>query len=67
MRLEGHEAVVAVQKEGHHIDANPPETVFDLFVQGPSHQMSGSLGIGFGLVMQLLELHKGSVTALRRR
>jgi signal transduction histidine kinase/CheY-like chemotaxis protein len=63
MRREGNDAVVVVQDEGHGIDADSLETVFDLFAQGPSHQMSGSLGIGLALVKQLVELHKGSVTA----
>jgi CheY-like chemotaxis protein len=57
------EAVVVVEDEGQGIDAASIETVFDIFSQGPSHQMSGSLGIGLALVKQLVELHQGSITA----
>jgi signal transduction histidine kinase/ActR/RegA family two-component response regulator len=63
MRREGNEAVVDVEDEGQGIDATSLETVFDLFAQGPSHQMSGSLGIGLALVKQLVELHQGTITA----
>lgn len=63
LHREGSDAVVVVRDEGHGIDAQSLETVFDLFAQGPSHQMSGSLGIGLALVRQLVELHNGSVQA----
>ena len=63
MHREDAEAVVVVEDEGQGIDAASLETVFDLFAQGPSHQMSGSLGIGLALVKQLVELHQGRITA----
>ncbi|MGI4778028.1 MAG: hybrid sensor histidine kinase/response regulator [Janthinobacterium lividum] len=61
MHREGNDAVVVVADEGQGIDAKSLETVFDLFAQGPSHQMSGSLGIGLALIRQLVNLHNGSV------
>lgn len=63
MYREGQQAVVVVRDEGQGIDAASLETVFDLYAQGPSHQMSGSLGIGLALVKQLVELHRGTITA----
>ena len=63
MRREADEAVVLVEDEGQGIDAASLDTVFDLFAQGPSHQMSGSLGIGLALARQLVELHRGSISA----
>lgn len=63
MHREEDEAVVVVEDEGQGIDAVSLPTVFDLYAQGPSHQMSGSLGIGLALVKQLVELHHGSIAA----
>jgi PAS domain S-box-containing protein len=63
MRHQESEAVVVVHDEGHGIDTESLDTVFDLFAQGPSHQMSGGLGIGLALVKQLVDLHGGSVAA----
>lgn len=60
---ENDDAVVVVEDQGQGIEAPMLETVFDLFAQGPSHPMSGGLGIGLALVRQLVELHGGSVTA----
>ena len=63
MHREDDEAVVVVRDQGQGIDAVSLETVFDLFAQGPSHQMSGGLGIGLALVKQMVELHKGTISA----
>jgi PAS domain S-box-containing protein len=61
LRREADQAVVVVKDEGQGIDAASLDTVFDLFAQGPAHQMSGGLGIGLALVRQLVQLHGGSV------
>ena len=63
LRQEDGDAVVVVEDQGQGIEAPILETVFDLFAQGPSHPMSGGLGIGLALVKQLIELHGGQVTA----
>lgn len=63
LRQEHGETIVTVEDQGQGIEAPMLETVFDLFAQGPSHPMSGGLGIGLALVRQLVELHGGSVMA----
>jgi PAS domain S-box-containing protein len=63
LALQGNEAVVSVRDTGCGIPAESLETIFDMFAQGPTHMLSGGLGIGLSLVRQLVDLHGGSVHA----
>jgi signal transduction histidine kinase len=59
-RSEG-EVRFTVKDDGRGISAELLPRVFEFFVQG--RQGSGGLGIGLGLVRQLVELHQGRVEA----
>jgi signal transduction histidine kinase len=59
-RNEG-EVCFTVKDDGRGISAELLPRVFEFFVQG--RQGSGGLGIGLGLVRQLVELHQGRVEA----
>jgi signal transduction histidine kinase len=62
---EGEHAVLRVQDTGVGIDPDFLPHVFDLFRQaeGGLARQHGGLGLGLALVRQLVELHRGHVTA----
>lgn len=61
---DGQEAVVRVIDDGIGISPELQSRIFDLFARGqaPDSRAAGGLGIGLGLVRQLVELHGGSVS-----
>jgi two-component system CheB/CheR fusion protein len=61
--VEGGEAVVRVQDEGHGIPPALLPHVFDLLTQAPSFTAGDNRGLGLGLslVKEYVELHGGSV------
>jgi PAS domain S-box-containing protein len=56
---------VSVEDTGAGIAAELLPRVFDLFVQGqqPIDRQAGGLGLGLAIVRNLVEMHRGSVTA----
>ena len=65
IRQEAGEAVFSVGDTGAGIAPELLPHVFELFVQGERgiDRAQGGLGLGLRLVQQLLELHKGAITA----
>lgn len=64
-RREGNEAVLSIKDTGIGIAPDMLPHVFELFVQADSatSKAQGGLGIGLTLVKNLVELHKGNVSA----
>jgi PAS domain S-box-containing protein len=65
VRQEAGDAVFAVADTGAGIGPDLLPHVFELFVQGERgiDRTQGGLGLGLRLVQQLMELHKGTITA----
>jgi signal transduction histidine kinase len=59
--VDGERAVVSVTDDGQGISPEVIARIFDIFVQ--ERTGAGGLGIGLTLVKQLVELHRGEVTA----
>ncbi|RZJ08838.1 MAG: response regulator [Rubrivivax sp.] len=59
---QGH-VTVSVNDTGCGIAPDRLQSIFEMFSQGPAHQVAGGLGIGLALVRQLVTLHGGSVEA----
>jgi CheY-like chemotaxis protein len=64
MAREGDEAILSVRDNGAGIAPDMLHRIFDFFVQGDKSlaRTEGGLGIGLGLVRQLVEHHGGRVT-----
>jgi len=60
------EVVAAVSDTGIGIPAHELPRVFELFSQVPEHRglAAGGMGIGLSLVRRLVEMHRGSVSAM---
>ena len=65
LRAEGGEAVVTVTDGGIGLSREMLSEAFELFAQGERtpDRAQGGLGIGLSLVKQLVELHRGKVSA----
>ena len=65
LRTSDREAILAVADSGSGIAPELLPYIFNVFAQGELtlDRSDGGLGIGLALVKQLVELHKGSVTA----
>jgi PAS domain S-box-containing protein len=68
MRIEGSDVVVSVSDNGAGIPPDMVTHVFDLFtqVEHTLQRAQGGLGIGLGVVAELVALHGGSVTCQSR-
>ncbi len=62
---EEDELVLSVSDDGHGIDPERLDRIFELFVQGEQglDRASGGLGIGLTVVRKIVELHGGTVAA----
>ena len=65
MSNENDSAVFLVTDTGQEIDANFLPHVFEMFRQadGSNRRRHGGLGIGLALVHQLVQLHRGTISA----
>ena len=65
LRVEDHEAVIAVSDNGIGIPPDQLSSVFDMFSQVGHHtdRSQGGLGIGLSLVRRLVTMHGGEVGA----
>ena len=65
LRVEDHEAVIAVSDNGIGIPPDQLSSVFDMFSQVGQHtdRSQGGLGIGLSLVRRLVTMHGGEVGA----
>jgi PAS domain S-box-containing protein len=65
VRAEDGDAVISVADNGFGISARLLPFIFDLYVQADRtlEHARGGLGIGLPLVLRLVELHRGTVTA----
>lgn len=64
LRTSGDRAILTVQDDGPGIPESMLETLFEVFVQGPTD--AGGLGLGLHLVERLVHLHGGEVHASNR-
>ncbi len=65
LKREGGKAVIRVKDKGQGIPAHLLSKVFDMFIQGDRslEKGQGGLGVGLGIVKQLVEMHQGRVEA----
>ncbi|HVF23816.1 MAG TPA: ATP-binding protein, partial [Pyrinomonadaceae bacterium] len=65
LRAEPDEIVLTVEDNGQGIDASFLPHIFEIFRQADSstNRSQSGMGIGLAVVQQLVELHRGSVTA----